>query len=665
MGLLNFFAHAASAPLSSSLAVFSHRSVVQAAAQASNPLSTSQNTPSNATSGPSYIPQLGPWDCHYPDLQKEGFSPCNTGNQRACWQLGNGSVSNWDINTNYENVYPTGVTREYWLDVNLTPGVSPDGQAKVNGVTVNGTYPGPMIEACWGDLIKVHVRNHYQANGTTIHWHGVRQLGSNEMDGVNGVTQCPIAAGEEFTYEFRATQYGHSWYHSHYSLQYPDGVSGPIVIHGPTSADWDIDNGPIMISDWIHDTAWKVYKCEAYRDEYPFCKDGNSPPKSDSIVVNGIGPYKQPNGTFTNNYFRSTFVPGKKHLLRLINGSTASSYVFSIDNHTMTVVEADWVPVKPYQTDSLLVGIGQRYAVVVEADQKPCNYWMRTTPAAGCSAFRTDSSGEYTQVKETTAIVEYQRNDTGAAYPDTCLSVKQADITSNCTDESMKVPQPLVPIVPFNVTPAENDITPFTAAIEAKVNPNLEPSNPYAHWTLASDNLTSPLWLDFADPTILDPLNGTNPNAQIVRFDQSSGFVYMVLDGTFLKPNTSRFAEIPTAHPIHLHGTDFVIVGQSDSAWDPDTSPQKFVTSNPPRRDTAYLPSGGYLAVAFRPDNPGAWLMHCHIAWHASSGLALQVVVRPGDMSSFNGDLGGVKDGCKSWKAFDAVEQVLQVDSGI
>lgn len=60
------------------------------------------------------------------------------------------------------------------------------------------------------------------------------------MDGVPAVTQCPIAPGESFTYSFIADSYGSSWYHSHYSAQYADGVFGPIVIHGPTATDYDI-----------------------------------------------------------------------------------------------------------------------------------------------------------------------------------------------------------------------------------------------------------------------------------------------------------------------------------------------------------------------------------------------------------------------------------------
>ena len=54
---------------------------------------------------------------------------------------------------------------------------------------------------------------------------------------------------------------------------------------------------------------------------------------------------------------------------------------------------------------------------------------------------------------------------------------------------------------------------------------------------------------------------------------------------------------------------------------------------NPPRRDVALLPAGGYLIIAFKADNPGSWLLHCHIAWHASSGLGLQILEREKDIN--------------------------------
>lgn len=67
------------------------------------------------------------------------------------------------------------------------------------------------------------------SNGTSIHWHGLRQLDTMQFDGVNGITQCPIAPGDHYTYTFPILQYGSTWYHSHYSMQYADGTQGPLV----------------------------------------------------------------------------------------------------------------------------------------------------------------------------------------------------------------------------------------------------------------------------------------------------------------------------------------------------------------------------------------------------------------------------------------------------
>ena len=124
------------------------------------------------------------------------------------------------------------------------------------------------------------MKNSLLYNGTTVHWHGIRMLNSFEHDGVNAVTQCPIATGDTFTYKFKAIQYGTSWYHSHYSLQYGDGMLGPLTIHGPATANFDRPIDPILMSDWNHRSAFMDFQKEL---------DGTGPPKMDSILLNGIG----------------------------------------------------------------------------------------------------------------------------------------------------------------------------------------------------------------------------------------------------------------------------------------------------------------------------------------------------------------------------------------
>jgi hypothetical protein len=61
------------------------------------------------------------------------------------------------------------------------------------------------------------------------------------------VSQCPIAPGKSLTYTFQADQYGTSWYHSHYSAQYSDGIFGAMIIYGPEHVPYDVDIGPVIL----------------------------------------------------------------------------------------------------------------------------------------------------------------------------------------------------------------------------------------------------------------------------------------------------------------------------------------------------------------------------------------------------------------------------------
>jgi FtsP/CotA-like multicopper oxidase with cupredoxin domain len=66
---------------------------------------------------------------------------------------------------------------------------------------------------------------------TAIHWHGLHQNGTVLYDGPPGITQCPIPPGNKMTYSFVAQQYGTTWYHSHFTAQYGNGVVGTVCGH--------------------------------------------------------------------------------------------------------------------------------------------------------------------------------------------------------------------------------------------------------------------------------------------------------------------------------------------------------------------------------------------------------------------------------------------------
>lgn len=294
--------------------------------------------------------------------------------------------STFDTQTNYYEETPnTGVIRYYDFTVSHDY-IAPDGYERPV-LLVNGAFPGPMIEANWGDMIQVTVHNNVTnpEEGLALHWHGILQKERPWEDGAPGVTQCPIAPGKTFTYTFQADMYGSSWYHSHYSAQYAGGLVGPMVIHGPNDEDYDIDLGPVMLSDWFH------------RDYFELVEqtmgNGTEPVRADNNLINGKNNFDcstLPEGDDTPcvsdaGISKFRFKRGKKHRLRLINAGAEALQRFSIDGHKMTVIANDFVLVEPYETEVVTLGIGQRNDVIVEANGDLDAYWMRSSISTHCS----------------------------------------------------------------------------------------------------------------------------------------------------------------------------------------------------------------------------------------------------------------------------------------
>ncbi len=291
-----------------------------------------------------------------PLLKNEKRSACtgNTADDRTTW-------CDYSIDTDYTTEVPdTGVTREYWFELTDVT-VAPDGYSRP-AVAINGSIPGPTIIADWGDTVVVHVTNSLTAseNGTSIHFHGIRQNYTNQNDGVVSITQCPTAPGDSITYTWRAVQYGSSWYHSHIGLQAWEGLAGGIIINGPASANYDTDLGTLFLSDWCHHTADELYTAS----------QTTGPPTLDNGLINGTNVYGDDDSdTQTGTRFNTSFTAGTSYRLRLINGAIDTMFKFSIDNHTLTVISADFVPIEPYDTTVLSIGMGMFY---VELNQSAC-----------------------------------------------------------------------------------------------------------------------------------------------------------------------------------------------------------------------------------------------------------------------------------------------------
>jgi hypothetical protein len=363
-----------------------------------------------------------------PEPSLESRQGCShSATSRGCWGDG------FDINTNFYLEAPnTGVTREYWLSAEKAD-CAPDGLNRTC-MTFNGTVPGPLLTADWGDTLTVHITNNLGDNGTAIHWHGIRQLNSSEMDGVPGVTQCPIAPGDTMTYSFRLEQYGSTWYHSHFTLQYAEGLFGPLVINGPASADYDDDLGTLFLSDWSHIPTFELWS-----------RSPGAIFTIDNILLNGLNTYNT-NGTVTGSKFELNFEQGKKYRLRLINAAVDSVFDFHIDGHNFTIISTDLVPIKPVAANHVQIHTGQRYDVIIEANATPGDYWIRGGFNTNCGKIGNDGdvSGD------STGIIRYNSSSTSDPTTEDTTGV-----ISTCFDQDRET---LIPVVGIDVTDIDLDI---------------------------------------------------------------------------------------------------------------------------------------------------------------------------------------------------------------
>jgi FtsP/CotA-like multicopper oxidase with cupredoxin domain len=410
----------------------------------------------------------------------------------------------------------TGVTRFYDLTIAYQE-IAPDG-VKKNGLTINGQYPGPLIEANWGDMIQVTVHNQLTDEGTALHWHGLRQNGTQFYDGVPAVSQCPIPPGGSLTYKFKADLYGTTWYHSHYSAQYTGGAVGPLVIHGPqTGPAYDVDIGPIMLSDWYHSDYYTLVEQTM---------NGTAVPSNNNLINGKMNyPCNQTTQACTPNagISKFQFQSGKRYKLRLINTGAEGIQKFTIDGHNFTVIANDLVPIQPYNTSVITLGIGQRTDVIVQAvGQAGQAYWMRSnlgTLGAGCSV--TDGVSP-----EAVAAVYYQGANTNA-LPTTQSGLTTAQLT-DCGND------PLTETVAFCSEAVGPAATTETVTIKFASN------GTNFVWFMNNSSFRG----DYSSPTLLD-VNQKNlnfePEWNVYDFGTNTS-VRLVVENTF------QFS----AHPMHV-----------------------------------------------------------------------------------------------------------------
>ncbi|KAF5355015.1 hypothetical protein D9756_005710 [Leucocoprinus leucothites] len=480
--------------------------------------------------------------------------------------------------------------------------ISPDGFTRAASV-VNGAHPGPVITAKTGETFKLNVVNQLadpqQERGTSIHWHGLFQHGTNFMDGTVGVTQCPIAPGKSFEYSFKADRPGTFWYHSHFGLQYCDGLRGPIVIYDPDDPlkrlyDVDDDSTVITLSEWYHTLAASIPGI----------------PAADSTLINGRGRY--PGGP-ASDLSVVNVQKGKRYRLRLISISCDPFFTFSIDGHDLQVIEVEGAEVKPITVNSIKILAGQRYSMVLNASQSVGNYWIRSLPSSGNGILPTSFDGGINS-----AILRYK----GAPQTEP-TSTQQSSIKALAETDLHPLSNPFAPGKP----------APDGADLTVNLTFGFDPA-------VVKYNVNGAVFEPPTVPVLLQILSGAR-NAQDLL---PSGGVITVPKDKVIQINVPS-GLIGGPHPFHMHGHDFSVVKVADAGH--------FNFLDPVRRDVTNMgeTEGDFISIRFKTDNPGPWIFHCHVDFHLAAGLAIVFAEAPDEIPAADPVPSTWKDLCPTWDA--------------
>ncbi len=251
---------------------------------------------------------------------------------------------------------------------------------EVNGMTINGSIPGPTLEFTEGEYAVIYVKNEMHEE-TSIHWHGL--LLPNFYDGVPYLTTPPILPGQTQKYEFPIKQSGTYWYHGHTMLQEQIGVFGAFVIH-PKQESLDYDKEQVLLlSDWTNENPMSVLRNLKRGSEWYGIKKGTNTPLNQVIARGGLKAqlnfWKQrmEGADIADIYYPAflingkenveypEFKPGEKVRLRIVNGAASTSFWITMGGGNPLLVSADGLDVVPVMKDYIFIAIAEAYDFII------------------------------------------------------------------------------------------------------------------------------------------------------------------------------------------------------------------------------------------------------------------------------------------------------------
>ncbi|WP_026074160.1 multicopper oxidase domain-containing protein [Brevibacillus massiliensis] len=439
--------------------------------------------------------------------------------------------------------------------------------------TYNGTVPGPELRVKQGETIQVVLKNELP-EPVTIHWHGLPV--TNSMDGIPGVTQNAVKPGESFTYQFKADVRGTYWYHSHQNgvVQVDKGLYGSLVVEpsDPQPVDKDYT---LVLDEWLKDDSM----AEIHGGGHAGMNLSNGNPDGGHQAMD-MGHSR--NGHSGMNMGSPEMPMSDAEMMPLMytifsaNGKTGSAI------QPLMVKEGDKVRIRLVNAGFLSHKLnlqGHEFKIVA-TDGQPINH-----PPLVSGQLLNIAPGERYDI-------EFTANNPGSWLLE--------ERSSNPGAKSLTVP---IVYEGFKTAAAKAesgdlpllDITQYGEAAKS-------------HFSLDDKydvEYTMDLNTKMANGEMAFTINGkTYPDTPPI--DVRKGDLVKVT----LVNNSPK-----DLHPMHLHGHFFQVLSKNG----------KPVSGSPLVKDTLNLLPGEAYVVAFKADNPGNWMFHCHDLGHASKGMMTEV----------------------------------------
>ena len=439
----------------------------------------------------------------------------------------------------------------------------------------NGQVPGPLIRMPRGAAITVRFHTRIDLP-SSVHWHGVRL--DNPNDGAVGVTQRPVPPGGDFTYTVRFPDAGVYWYHPHVreDVEQAMGLFGNLLVDAP-DPDWYSPANReqvLMLGDLLMQADTLI----------PF--GGEAP---DFALMGRVGNVLLVNGEpdYTLRAHRGEVVR-----FYLTNAASSRTFNLSFGGAPIKLLASD---VSRFEREtmvpSVLLAPAERYIVEVRFD-RPGRYALVNRVQA-INHYR----GEFQAEVDTLGMVSV---DSAAAEPDlgAAFDSLRANVAVTRDVERFRRYFDSPPDKRLALTVRTSGLPLATVQFMTIDTAYFAP----VEWV---DGMPDMNWLSTSKQVrwiLRDEATGRENGAIDWHVKQGS----VVKLRLFNDPHSFH----PMQHPIHLHGQRMMVLARDGVRM-----------SNLVWKDTALIPVGSTVDLLIDASNPGAWMLHCHIAEHLGAGM--------------------------------------------